>query len=39
MEANGDKLSDEVAALASYLRCTWNDMGGAVTAAQVAKQR
>jgi mono/diheme cytochrome c family protein len=40
MEAYGDKLSDdEVAALASFLRSSWNNKGGVVTAAQVAQQR
>jgi mono/diheme cytochrome c family protein len=40
MDAFGEKLTDEeVAALASYLRSAWNNKGGAVTAAQVAKQR
>jgi mono/diheme cytochrome c family protein len=40
MEAYGDKLSDDdVAALASFLRGSWKNKGGAVTAAQVAKQR
>ena len=40
METYGEKLSDEeVAALSSYLRSAWNNKGGSVTAAQVAKQR
>jgi mono/diheme cytochrome c family protein len=40
MEAFGDKLGDEdIAALASYLRSSWGNRAGAVTAAQVAKQR
>ena len=40
MEAYGDKLTDEeIAQLASYVRSTWNNKGGAVTAKQVAKQR
>ena len=40
MEGFGDTLSDdEVAQLSSYLRSTWGNKGGAVTAAQVAKQR
>jgi mono/diheme cytochrome c family protein len=40
MEAFGEKLSDEeIAALASYLRNAWNNKGGEVTAAQVARQR
>jgi len=30
---------EEVAALASYLRVTWGNRGGAVTADQVAAQR
>jgi mono/diheme cytochrome c family protein len=40
MEAYGDKLADEeVAALASFLRASWDNKGGAVTPEQVAKQR
>jgi mono/diheme cytochrome c family protein len=40
MEAYAEKLTDEeVAQLAGYLRSTWNNKGGKVTAAQVAKQR
>lgn len=40
MEAYGDELSDEdVAALASYLRSAWDNVGGEVTADQVATQR
>lgn len=40
MEAYGEKLTDEeVAQLASYLRATWDNKGGAVTVEQVAKQR
>jgi mono/diheme cytochrome c family protein len=40
MEAYGEKLSDEeIAALASYVRSAWSNKAGAVTAAQVAKQR
>jgi mono/diheme cytochrome c family protein len=40
MEAYADKLTDEeIAQLAGYLRSTWNNKGGAVTAKQVAKQR
>ncbi len=40
MEAYNEKLTDEeVAQLAGYLRSTWNNKGGAVTAKQVAKQR
>jgi mono/diheme cytochrome c family protein len=40
MEAYSDKLTDEeVAQLAGYVRSTWNNKGGAVTAKQVAKQR
>ena len=40
MEAFGDKLSDDdIAALASFLRSSWGNKAGAVTAAQVAKQR
>ena len=40
MEAYGEKLNDdEVAALASFVRSAWHNRGGAVTAAQVAKQR
>lgn len=40
MEAYADKLTDEeVAQLAGYLRSTWNNKGGAVSAQQVAKQR
>ncbi|WP_129778261.1 c-type cytochrome [Peristeroidobacter soli] len=36
----GDKLADdEVAAIASYLRNAWGNVGGAVTEAQVARQR
>ncbi len=38
MEAYGDKLTDdEIAQLASYLRSTWENKGGAVTADQVAQ--
>jgi mono/diheme cytochrome c family protein len=40
MEAYGEKLSDEeIAALASYVRSAWHNKAGAVTAAQVGKQR
>ena len=40
MEPFGDKLNDEeVAALISYVRSAWGNKGGAVTPAQVAKQR
>lgn len=40
MEAYGDQLSDEeVAALASFLRSSWGNRGGAVSADQVAAQR
>jgi mono/diheme cytochrome c family protein len=40
MEAFGDKLADdEVAALASFLRSAWDNGGGEVTTAQVARQR
>ncbi|HVF18044.1 MAG TPA: cytochrome c, partial [Steroidobacteraceae bacterium] len=40
MEAFGDQLSDEdVALIASYLRSSWNNKGGRVTADQVAAQR
>ena len=36
----GSKLADEeIAAIASYLRNAWGNTGGAVTEAQVAKQR
>ena len=40
MEGFGDKLSDEeVAALASFVRGSWGNKAGAVSADQVAKQR
>jgi mono/diheme cytochrome c family protein len=40
MEAYEDKLSDgEIAALAGYLRTTWENRGGSVSAQQVAAQR
>ena len=40
MEGFGDKLSDEeVAALASFVRNSWGNTGGAVSTDQVAKQR
>ena len=40
MEGFGDKLADdEVAALASFLRSAWGNVGGAVSTDQVAKQR
>jgi mono/diheme cytochrome c family protein len=40
MEGFGDKLADdEVAALATFLRATWGNTAGPVTADQVAKQR
>ncbi len=40
MNAFGDKLSDQdVAALLSYIRASFGNHGGAVTAAQVAAQR
>lgn len=40
MQGLGDTLTDEdVAALASYVRHAWANVGGAVTANQVAKQR
>jgi mono/diheme cytochrome c family protein len=40
MEAYGEKLTDEeVAQLASYVRNSWDNKGGAVTPEQVAKQR
>ncbi len=40
MDGFGDELTDEeVAALASYLRSAWGNVGGAVTANQVARQR
>jgi mono/diheme cytochrome c family protein len=36
----GDKLADEeIAAIASYLRNSWGNVGGAVTEEQVARQR
>jgi mono/diheme cytochrome c family protein len=40
MEGFGDKLADdEVAALATFMRATWGNTAGPVTADQVAKQR
>jgi mono/diheme cytochrome c family protein len=40
MEPFGDKLTDEeTAQLATYLRSSWGNAAGAVTAAQVAQQR
>jgi mono/diheme cytochrome c family protein len=40
MPAFGEKLSDEeAAALLSYVRSSWNNKEGAVTAEQIAKQR
>jgi mono/diheme cytochrome c family protein len=40
MPSFGEKLSDEeVADIASYLRSAWGNVGGAVSAEQVAKQR
>lgn len=40
MPAFGEKLADdEVAAIASYIRSAWGNVGGAVTERQVAKQR
>lgn len=40
MKGLGDTLTDEeVAALASFVRNAWGNVGGAVTANQVAKQR
>jgi mono/diheme cytochrome c family protein len=40
MEPFGEKLTDEeVAQLASFVRGSWNNKAGAVTPAQVAKQR
>jgi mono/diheme cytochrome c family protein len=40
MPAFGEKLSDEeAAALLSYVRSSWNNKEGAVTADQIAKQR
>lgn len=40
MPAFYEKLADdEVAAIASYLRSAWGNVGGAVTEAQVARQR
>jgi mono/diheme cytochrome c family protein len=40
MEGFGDKLADdEVAALATFLRATWGNTAGPVTADQVTKQR
>ncbi len=36
----GEKLADEeVAAISSYMRNAWGNVGGAVTEEQVAKQR
>ena len=36
----GEKLTDEeVAHIASYMRNSWGNVGGAVSAEQVAKQR
>jgi mono/diheme cytochrome c family protein len=35
-----EKLADEeVAAISSYMRSAWGNVGGAVTEAQVARQR
>jgi mono/diheme cytochrome c family protein len=40
MEGFGDKLADdEIATLATFLRGTWGNTAGPVTADQVAKQR
>lgn len=40
MEGLGDKIDDEqVAAIANYVRGSWGNRGGKVTAADVAKQR
>jgi mono/diheme cytochrome c family protein len=40
MEGQGDKIEDEqVAAIANYLRSSWGNRGGKVSAADVAKQR
>ncbi len=40
MEAFGDKLDDdEIALLSTYLRSNWGNRGGAVTEADVGKQR
>ena len=40
MPAFGEKLGDdEIAAIASYMRATWGNVGGAVTEEQVSKQR
>jgi len=40
MEGLGDKLDDdEVAAIATYLRASWGNRGGPVTAEDVARQR
>jgi mono/diheme cytochrome c family protein len=40
MEGFGDKLADdEIAALATFMRATWGNTAGPVTADQVAKQR
>ena len=40
MKSYGDVLSDEdVAAVANYIRSSWENVGGPVTAADVAKQR
>lgn len=40
MEGLGDKIDDQqVAAIANYVRSSWGNRGGKVTAADVAKQR
>jgi len=40
MAAFGERLSDEeAAALLSYVRSSWNNKEGVVTAEQIAKQR
>jgi mono/diheme cytochrome c family protein len=40
MKGFGDLLDDdEVATLANYLRSSWGNLGGEVTAEDVAKQR
>jgi mono/diheme cytochrome c family protein len=40
MKGFGDLLDDdEVATLANYLRASWGNLGGEVTAEDVAKQR
>lgn len=40
MESFGDKLSDrEIASISTFMRSSWGNFGGPVTAEQVAKQR